>query len=189
MLVEEHPHASIFQFEPGIDKFTVFGDARPRTRKVLQPGDAAGLDVVCDLGEVAARMCEAHGKRLRFGLVSPLDAPQSIACVADGDARLRTGEVFLDEAVRGHRCPAGAARAEAQLGGLGERRFAPDAMADRDEPARTRAPDLPPAAEMPYEIDRPHGRNCPRTRQHRVPEELLPVHAIAICKNVPVLPL
>src|SRR6185503_17883586 len=123
--------------------------------KVFHSRNASGRDVVRDFGEVAARVREAHGKRLRPGLVSPFDAPQPIARVADAHARLRTGEVLFHEAERGHGYPSGAARSKTQVGGLRERRFVPDAMTDCNQPSRAGTPDLPLAAEMPYEIHGP----------------------------------
>jgi hypothetical protein len=130
-------------------------------------------------------VCEAHGKRFRLGLVSPFDAPQAVAGVTDGHARLRTGEVLFDEAEGGHGHSGGTARSKTQIASLRGRRLVPDAMPNGNEPTRAGAPDPPPAAEIPNEIDGPYRGNRPANRERRVPEELFPVHAIAICKIVP----
>src|SRR6185295_15560126 len=114
-----------------------------------------------------------------------LDAPQPVARVAHGHARLRTGEVLFDEAIGGFGRRGGAARSETKVGRLGEGRFTPDPMVDGDEAPRAGAPDLPSPAQIPYEVDGPHGGHRPRSAERRVPEELAPAHSVAVCKNVP----
>jgi hypothetical protein len=173
VLPEQHPHAAVFELEPCVAKTAVVVDAAAGARQPVGPLDLSLLDEVGHLGEVAACMREADGERFGPHLVTPFHPPQAASRIADADARLRPGQMFLHERKRRHGNRLGAAGTEAEVGCRQGARLPPDAMARGEQAARPGPLQSKVASEPPRGAQE-HGcrggaHRCAADVQHEIP--------------------
>ncbi len=153
MFLEVLPHVGIVQFEARGGEAASLVDVRRGPPQRSGAFDRSFVHEVGDLGEEAARPCDADRERLGVHLVAPLDAPAPTARVAHRDARLRAAGLLLDELVRGDGTATGAARAGGKIERGDLSGIAPQRMSGRRQPRRPRASQAPRAPRAPNAVD------------------------------------